>query len=88
MKGCKSKKVPGRKATESQEKHPDNGTPWSAKEQSQYRAGVGKLQYIINEHPEIVYGVKHCSTRLANPTQADMVHLRSCMRLMAGVKTE
>ena len=41
-----------------------------------YRAGLGKLQFIINEVPEKAYAVKNLSWQLAKPSESDMQDLK------------
>ena len=60
MVGCGTRAVPGRKKTGPTvgrvgQEHRVLG----AIEHSKYRAGVGKLQFMINEVPEIAYAVKN-----------------------------
>ena len=57
-------------------------------EHSKYRAGVGKLQYMINEVPEIAYAVKNLSRQLAKPSESDMQELKQCARYTLGHSDE
>ena len=50
-----------------------------ANDHSRYRAGVGKLQFMINEVPEIAYAVKNLSRQLAGPSELDMQDLKQCV---------
>lgn len=88
MFGCKPLSVPGRKLSETDEKHVDNVTPLDTEEHSLYRAGVGELQYMLNEYPGITFAEKCCSTGLATPTRAGMNALKWCMRYAAGTRDE
>ena len=57
-------------------------------EHSKYRAGVGKLQFMINEVPEIAYAVKNLSRQLAKPSESDMQELKQCVRYTLGHSDE
>lgn len=71
MVGCQARSVPGRKLSKTDAKHIDNVALLDAEEHSKYRAGVGNLQYMLNEYPAVSFAVKCCSMRLATPTRAD-----------------
>ena len=81
MVGCASRAVPGRKKS-----GPTVGQVGQeqrmlgASDHSRYRAGVGKLQFMINQVPEIVYAVKNLSRQLAGPSELDMRDLKQCVR--------
>ena len=55
---------------------------------SRYRAGVGKLQFMTNEVPEIAYPVKNLSRQLAKPSELDMQDLKQCVRYTLGQTDE
>ena len=55
-----------------------------ANDHSKYRAGLGKLQFMINEVPEIAYAVKNLSRQLAGPSELDMQDLKQCVRHTLG----
>ena len=77
MVGCGSRAVPGRKKSGSTvgQVGEDQRT-LGANGRSRYRAGVGQLQPMINEVPEIAYAVKNLSRQLAGPSELDMQDLR------------
>ena len=89
MVGCGSRDVPGRKKsgpTVGQVGH-DQRT-LGANDHSRYRAGVGKLQFMINEVPEIAYAVKNLSRQLAGPSELGMQELKQCVRYTLGHSDE
>ena len=47
-----------------------------ASDHPRYRAGVGKLQFMINEVPEIAHAVKNLSRQPAKPSVLDMQDLK------------
>ena len=51
-----------------------------ANDHSRHRAGVGKLQFMINEVPETAYAVKNLSRQWAGPSELDMQDLKQCVR--------
>ena len=55
-----------------------------ASDHSRYRAGVGKMQNMINEVPKIACAVKHLPSQLAKPSQLDMQDLKQCVRYTLG----
>ena len=73
MVGCGTRTVPGRKKA-----RPTAGQVGQelrmrgATDHSRYRAGVGKLQFMINEVLEIACAVKNLSRQLAKPSELDM----------------
>ena len=79
--GCGSRAVPRRKKS-----GPTVGQivqdqrTLGANDHSRYRAGVGKLQFMINEVPETANAVKNLSTQLAGPSELDMQDLLQCAR--------
>ena len=61
MVGCRSRAVPGRKRSGPKAgRGGQDQRTLGASDQSRYRAGVGKPQFMINEVPEIAYVVKNC----------------------------
>ena len=68
MVGCGSRAVSGRKRSGPivGQVGQDRRT-LGANDHSRYRAGVGKLQSMVNEVPEIAYAVKNWSRQLAGP---------------------
>ena len=89
MVGCGSRAVPGRKKSGPTVRQvgQDQRT-LGANDQSRYRAGVGKLQFIINEVPEIAYAVKNLSRQLAGPSELDMQDMKQCVRYTLGHNDE
>ena len=89
MVGCGSRAVPRRKKS-----GPTVGqvgqdrTTLGANDHSRYRAGVGKLQFMINEVPETACAVKNLSRQLAGPSELDMQDLKQCVRYTLGHKDE
>ena len=85
MVGCGSRAVPGRKKS-----GPTVGQVGQdqrilgASDHSRYRAGVGKLQFMINEVPEKAYAAKNLSRQLAGPSEQDMQDLKQCVRYTLG----
>ena len=59
-----------------------------ASDHSRYRAGVGKLQFMIIEVPEIAHAAKNLSRHLAKPSELDMQDLKQCVRFMFGDSDE
>ena len=57
---------------------------WGENDHSRYSAGDGKLQFMINEVPEIAYAVKKLSRQLAKPSELDMKDLKHCVRYTLG----
>ena len=57
-----------------------------ANDHSKYRAGLGKVQFMINEVPEIAYAVKNLSRQLAGPSELDMQDVKQCARHHAGTQ--
>ena len=51
---------------------------------SRYSAGVGKLQFMINEVPERACAVKNLSRQLGGPSELDMQDLKQCVRYTLG----
>ena len=82
MTNCKSVVTPGVKraapAPDSQE-----ARPLSSEEQSTYRQGVGKLQYIVERRPDFLYPLKEAGRQLANPREFDMIGLKRIMRYIS-----
>ena len=89
MVGCGSRLVPGR-----QRSGPTAGRvgqdqrTLGANDHSKYRAGVGKLQLMINEVPDVAYAVKNLSRQLARPSELDMQDLKQCVRHTLGHSDE
>ena len=57
-------------------------------DQDQQRDGVGKLQFMTNEVPEIAYAVKILSRHLAGQSELDMQGLKQCVRYTLGHSDE
>ena len=53
-----------------------------------HRAGVGKLQFMINEVLEIANAVKNLSRQLSKPSELDMQDLKQCVRYTLGHSDE
>ena len=72
MTNCKSVVTPGVKraapAPDSQE-----ARPLSTEEHSTYSQGVGKLQFIVERRPDLLYSLKERGRQLANPREFDMM---------------
>ena len=73
---CGTKAVPGRKKAgptvgQVGQEQRNRG----ASEHSRYSAGVGKLQFMINEVPDIAYAVKNLSRQLAKPEAVCAIHV-------------
>ena len=51
-----------------------------ANDHSRFRAGDGKLQFMINEVPEIASAGKNLSRQLAGSSEMDIQHLKQCVR--------
>ena len=85
MTNCKSVVTPGVKrvapAPDSQEARPLN-----SEEHSTYRQGVGKLQFIVERRPDLLYLLKEAGRQLANPREFDMVGLKRIMRYISGTE--
>ena len=85
MTNCKSVVTPGVKrvapAPDSQEARPLN-----SEEHSTYRQGVGKLQFIVERRPDLLYPLKEAGRQLANPREFDMVGLKRIMRYISGTE--
>ena len=83
MTNCKPVVTPGVKrvapAPDSQEARPLN-----SEEHSTYRQGVGKLQFIVERRPDLLYPLKEAGRQLANPREFDMVGLKRIMRYISG----
>ena len=89
MSGCGTRAVPGRKRTgPTAGQVGQESRELGAIEHSKYRAGVGKLQFMINEVPEIAYAVKNLSRQLAKPSESDMQELKQCVRYTLGHSDE
>ena len=85
MVGCGSRAVPGRKRSgPTAGRVGQDQRTLGANDHSRYRAGVGKLQLVINEVPEIAYAVKNLSRQLAGPSELDMQDLKQCVRYTLG----
>ena len=59
---------------------------WERPSTAKYRAGVGKLQFMINEVPEIAYAVKNLSRQLAKPSESDLHELKQCCEVHTGTQ--
>ena len=85
MTNCKSVVTPGVKraapAPDSQE-----ARPLSSEEHSTYRQGVGKLQFIVERRPDLLYPLKEAGRQLANPREFDMIGLKRIMRYISGTE--
>ena len=85
MTNCKSVVTPGVKraapAPDSQE-----ARPLSSEEQSTYRQGVGKLQFIVERRPDLLYPLKEAGRQLANPREFDMIGFKRIMRNISGTE--
>ena len=83
--GCGSRAVPGRKKSGPTvgQVGQDQRT-LGANDHSRYRAGVGKLQFMINEVPDTAYTVKNLSRQLAEPSELDMQDLKQCVQYTLG----
>ena len=89
MIGCGTRAVPGRKKIgPTAGQVGQESRVLGAVEHSKYRAGVGKLQFMINEVPEIAYAVKNLSRQLAKPSESDMQELKQCVRYALGHSDE
>ena len=81
MVGCGSRAVPDReRCGPTAGRVGQDQRTLGANDHSRYRAGVGKLQFMISEVPEIAYAVKNLSRQLAGPSELDMQHLKQCVR--------
>ena len=49
---------------------------------------LGKLQFMVNEVPEIAYAVKNLSRQLAGPSELGMQELKQCVRHTLGHSDE
>ena len=89
MVGCGSRTVPGRKKSGPTvgQVGQDQRT-LGASDHSRNRAGVGKLQLMINEVPEIAHAVKNLSRQLAKTSELDMQDLQQCVRYTLGHSEE
>ena len=85
MTNCKSVVTPGVKrgapAPESRE-----ARLLSPEEHSTYRQGVGKLQFIVERRPDLLYPLKEAGRQLANPREFDMIGLKRIMRYISGTE--
>ena len=85
MTNCKSVVTPGVKraapAPDSQE-----ARPLSSEEHSTYRQVVGKLQFIVERRPDLLYPLKEAGRQLANPCEFDMIGLKKIMRYISGME--
>ena len=89
MVGCGSRTVSGRKKSgQTVGQVGQDRRTLGASDQSRYRAGVGKLQFMINEVPEIAYAVKNLSKQLAKPSELDIRDLKQCARYTLGHSDE
>ena len=50
--------------------------PLSSEEHSTYRHGVGKLQFIVERNPDLLYPLREAGRQLANPREFDMIGLK------------
>ena len=86
MTNCKSVVTPGVKrgapAPNSRE-----ARPLSPEEHSTYRQGVGKLQFIVERRPDLLYPLKEAGRQLANPREFDMIGLKRIMRYISGTES-
>ena len=60
--------------------------PLSSDEHSTYRQGVGKLQFIVERRPDLLYPLKETGRQLANPREFDMIGLKRIMRYISGTE--
>ena len=89
MVGCGSRAVPGRvRSGPTAGRVDQDQRTLGANDHSRYRAGVGKLQFMVNEVPEIAYAVKNLSRQLAEPSELDMQDLKQCVRYTLGHSDE
>ena len=89
MVGCGSRAFPGRKKSgPTVGQFGQDQRTLGANDHSRYRAGVGKLQLIINEVPEIAHAVTKLSRQLAGPSELDMQDLKQCVRYTLGHRDE
>ena len=85
MVGCGSRAVPGRKRSgPTAGRVGQDQRTLGANDHSRYRAGVGELQFMINEVPEIAYAVKNLSRQLTGLSELDMQDLKQCGRYTLG----
>ena len=89
MVGCGSRTVPKRKKSGPivGQVGQDQRT-LGASDHSRYRAGVGQLQFMIKEVPEIAHAAKNLSKRLAKQSELDMQDLKQCVRYTLGHSDE
>ena len=59
----------------------------SPEEHSTYRQGVGKLQFIVERRPDLLYPLKEAGRQLANPREFDMIGLKRIMRYISGTES-
>ena len=87
MVGCGSRGVPGRKKSGPTvgQVGQDRRT-LGANDHSKYR--VGKLQFMINEVPQMAYAAKNLSRQLVGPSELDMQNLKQCVRCTLGHSDE
>ena len=89
MVGCGSRAVPGRKKSgPTVGQNGQDQTALGENDHSRHRAGVGKLQFMINEVPEIAYAVKNLSRQLVGVPELDMQDLKQCVRYTLGHSDE
>ena len=85
MDGCGARAVPGRKRSgQTAGRVGQDQRTLGANDHSRYRAGLGKLQFMVNEVPEIAYAVKNLSRQLAGPSELDMQDLKQRVRCTLG----
>jgi hypothetical protein len=51
-----------------------------------FRSGVGKIQYMLGERPDLAYALKRISHALASPTTSDLEALKKLCRYIAGTR--
>ena len=90
MVGCGPRAVPGRKRSgPTAGRFGQDQRTLGANDHLRYRAGVEKkLQFMINEVPELANAVKNLSRQLAGPSELDMQDLRRCVRYTLGHSDE
>ena len=73
MVGCGTRAVPGCKKAGPTVGHVGQKQRMlGASDHWRHRAGVGQLQFMITEVPEIAHAVKNLSRQLAKPSESDM----------------
>ena len=72
--------------TETKEENLEEPTILSAKDQTKYRMGVGKLAWSLPCRPECSYPIKELARHLQAPSVHDMEHLVRVLKFIAGTQ--